>query len=69
VLYQYLYLGIRTDVREETGSSSGGFYVDVAGYRKPKVVLGNPCLAKGARKVVNTKDEATGIERKVTMDR
>jgi hypothetical protein len=60
VLYQYLYLGIRTDVREETCSSSGGLYVDFAGYRKLKVVVGNPCLAKGARKVVNTKDEATG---------
>jgi hypothetical protein len=47
VLYPYLYLRVQTDVREETRSSSGGLYVDFAGYRKPKVVLGNPCLAKG----------------------
>jgi hypothetical protein len=63
VLYPYLYLGVRTDVREQTCSSSGGLYVDFAGYRKLKAVVGNPCLAKGVQKVVNTKDEATGVER------
>ena len=30
--------------------------------------MGNPCLAKGTRRDVNVKDEATGVERKVTMD-
>ncbi|KIJ92253.1 hypothetical protein K443DRAFT_13748 [Laccaria amethystina LaAM-08-1] len=32
-------------------------YVDVAGYWKPKAVVVNPCLAKGMRRVVNTKDD------------
>jgi hypothetical protein len=35
-----LIFGVRTDVREETCSSSGGLYVDFAGYRKPKAVVG-----------------------------
>ena len=30
--------------------------------------MGNPCLAKGTRRVVSVKDGATGVERKVTMD-
>jgi len=35
---------------------------------KPKTVVGNPCLAKGTRRVVNVKDELTGVERKATVD-
>ena len=35
---------------------------------KSRAVLGNLCLAKGTWRVVTVKDEATGMERKVTMD-
>ncbi|EDR00228.1 uncharacterized protein LACBIDRAFT_314647 [Laccaria bicolor S238N-H82] len=35
---------------------------------KAKAVVGNPCLAKGTRRVVTVKVEVTGVERKVTMD-
>jgi len=32
-----------------------------------EAVVGNPCLAKRPRRIMNIK-EATGVERKVTMD-
>ena len=35
---------------------------------KLEAVVGNPCLAKRPRRVVNIKDAATGVERKVTVD-
>jgi len=36
--------------------------------RRRSPVVGNPCLAKGTRRVVNVKDELTGVERKATVD-
>jgi guanosine-diphosphatase len=31
-------------------------------------VVGNPCLAKGTRRVVTIDDERSGVQRNVTMD-
>ena len=35
---------------------------------KSREVVGNLCLAKGTWRVLTVKDEAAGMERKVTMD-
>jgi guanosine-diphosphatase len=46
------------------GSSPGGGAVSVEGFGQ---VIGNPCLAKGTRRVVDVEDERTGDKRKVVM--
>jgi guanosine-diphosphatase len=67
VLYQHSYLGYGLMRARRHVHRLVDFMSTLQG-TKPKAVVGNPCLAKGTQRVVNVKDEATGVERKVTMD-
>jgi len=44
------------------------YFMSTLQVAKLEAVVGNPCLAKRPRRVVNIKDAATGVERKVTVD-
>ena len=67
VLYQHSYLGYGLMRARRHIHKLVDFMSTLQG-TKPKEVVGNPCLAKGTRREVTVKDEATGVERKVTMD-
>jgi len=67
VLYQHSYLGYGL-MRARRHVHRLVDFMSTLQDTKPKAVVGNPCLAKGTRRVVDVKDEVTGVERKVTMD-
>ncbi|EDR00213.1 uncharacterized protein LACBIDRAFT_334333 [Laccaria bicolor S238N-H82] len=67
VLYQHSYLGYGLMCARRHVHRLADLMSTLQGM-KPKAVAGNPCLAKGTRRVVIVKDEVTGEERKVTMD-
>ena len=76
VLYQHSYLGYglmraRRHVHQLVEFMDSIRASDREGKGKGKVgdhVIGNPCLARGTRRVVEVTDERTGEQRKVTMD-
>ena len=67
VLYQHSYLGYGLMRARRHVHRLVDFMSTLQG-TKPKVVAGNLCLAKGTWRVLIVKDEATGMEREVTMD-
>ena len=67
MLYQHSYLGYGLMRARRHVHRLVDFMSTLQG-TKPKEVVENPYLAKGTRRVVNIKDEAMGMERKVTMD-
>ena len=72
VLYQHSYLGYGLMHARKSVHKLVDF---MASLRKGKGtdgssdgVIGNPCLAKGTRRVVEIADERTGVKKNVTMD-
>jgi guanosine-diphosphatase len=73
VLYQHSYLGYGLMRARRHVHSLVDFMASIRATppsekEKKEGVVGNPCLAKGMRRVVEVVDEHTGVARNVTMD-
>lgn len=72
VLYQHSYLGYGLMKARKHVHNLVDFMASIRTTPSQKETsnnfTGNPCLARGTRRVVEIEDEATGIKRNVTMD-